>query len=160
MARRAGSASFAVQLAKWRGAKVLGTASAKNESYLRELGVDQVIDYTKQPFDTVVHDVDAVFDTIGGDVETRSWKVLKPGGVLASIVAQKLTPPKDAPAGVRGVTNFSLPDSKLGEIAKLVDAGTLKVTVSEMLPLAEARKAQELSQSGHVRGKIVLKVAG
>jgi NADPH:quinone reductase-like Zn-dependent oxidoreductase len=154
-----GVGSFAVQLANWRGAKVLGTASAKNQSYLRELGVDQAIDYTKQPFDTVAHDVDAVFDTIGDDVEKRSWSVLKPGGVLASIVAQKLTPPKDAPAGVRGVTNSSLPDSKLGEIAKLIDAGTLKVTVSETLPLAEARKAQELSQSGHVRGKIVLNVA-
>ena len=70
-----GVGSFAVQLAKWRGAKVLGTASAKNEEYLRKLGVDQVIDYTKQPFDTVVHDVDAVFDTIGGDVEARSWRV-------------------------------------------------------------------------------------
>jgi NADPH:quinone reductase-like Zn-dependent oxidoreductase len=113
----------------------------------------------KQPFDSVVRDVDAVFDTIGGDVETRSWRVLKPGGVLASIVTQKLTPPKDAPANVRGVTNFSLPDSKLGEIATLLDAGTLKVTVSETLPLAEARRAQELSQSGHTRGKIVLTVA-
>ena len=154
-----GVGSFAVQLAKWRGARVLGTASAKNEAYLRDLGVDQVIDYTKQPFDAVVHDIDAVFDTIGGDVETRSWSVLKPGGVLASIVAQKLTPPKDAPPGVRGVTNSSLPDSKLREIAGLVDAGTLKLTVSQTLPLAEARKAQELSQSGHVRGKIVLNVA-
>ena len=154
-----GVGSYAVQLAKWRGAKVLGTASARNESYLRELGVDQVIDYAKQPFDAVVREVDAVFDTIGGDVETRSWKVLKPGGVLASIVTQKLTPPKDAPANVRGVTNFSVPDSKLGEIAKLVDAGTLRVTVSETLPLAEARKAHELSQSGHIRGKIVLAVA-
>jgi len=154
-----GVGSFAVQLAKWRGAKVLGTASAKNESHLRALGVDQVIDYARQPFEEVVHGIDAVFDTIGGDVEARSWNVLRPGGVLASIVAQQLTPPKDAPTGARGVTNFSLPDSKLGEIANLIDAGTLKVVVTEVQPLAEAQKAHVLSQAGHVRGKIVLKVA-
>ena len=71
-----------------------------------------MIDYAKQPFNSVVRDLDAVFDTIGGDIETRSWSVLKPGGVLASIVTQKLTPPSDAPANVRGVTNFSVPDSE------------------------------------------------
>jgi NADPH:quinone reductase-like Zn-dependent oxidoreductase len=155
-----GVGMFAVQLAKWRGAKVIATASAMNAGLLRELGADQVIDYAKDRFDKVAKGVDAVFDSLGGDVEKRSWKVLKPGGVLASIVAQKLTPPEDAPPGVRGVTSFSVPTSKLGEIARLIDAGAIKVVVSDVLPLAEARKAQELSQSGHARGKIVLRVTG
>ena len=101
-----GVGSFAVQLAKWRGAKVLGTASAKNEGYLRGLGIDQVIDYATQPFDTILRDVDAVFDTIGGEVETRSWRVLKPGGVLASIVTQKLTPPKGCSCGCARCDQF------------------------------------------------------
>lgn len=151
--------SFAAQLAKLHGAKVIGTDAAKNESYLRELGVDQVIDYAKQRFDEVVHNVDAVLDTIGGDVEKRSWTVLKPGGVLASTVAQQLVPPEDAAPGVRGApVNGGLATPKLGEIANLVEAGTVKLLVSEVLPLAEARKAHELSQSGKVAGKIVLKV--
>jgi NADPH:quinone reductase-like Zn-dependent oxidoreductase len=156
-----GVGSFAAQLAKWRGARVIGTASAKNESFLRELGVDQFVDYQKQPFEEIVQDVDAVLDTIGDDVEKRSWKVLRPGGVLASLVAQQLSPPQDAAPGSRGVlVNGSKATPRLVEIAKLLDAGTVKVDVSEVLLLAEARKAQEMSQSGHVRGKIVLNVAG
>lgn len=156
-----GVGSFAAQLAKWRGARVIGTASAKNESFLRELGVDQFVDYQKRPFEEVVQDVDAVLDTIGGDVEKRSWKVLKPGGVLASLVAQQLSPPRNAAPGSRGVpVNAGLAAPRLVEIAKLLDAGTVKVTVSEVLSLAEARRAQEMSQSGHVRGKVVLNVAG
>jgi NADPH:quinone reductase-like Zn-dependent oxidoreductase len=97
-----GVGSFAAQLAKWRGARVIGTGSSKNEGFLREHGVDQFIDYTKQSFDEVVHDIDAVLDTIGGDVEKRSWRVLKPGGVLASVVARQLSPPQDAAPNVRG----------------------------------------------------------
>ncbi|MGH6923056.1 MAG: NADP-dependent oxidoreductase [Propylenella sp.] len=155
-----GVGMFAVQLAKSRGANVIGTASASNASMLRELGADQVIDYAKTRFDEAVQGVDAIFDSLGGDVEKRSWKVLRPGGVLASIVALKLTPPEDAPPGVRGVTSFSVPTSKLSEIARLIDTGTIKVVVREVLPLAEAREAQERSQSGHARGKIVLKVTG
>jgi NADPH:quinone reductase-like Zn-dependent oxidoreductase len=156
-----GVGSFAAQLAKWKGARVIGTSSASNESYLRELGVDQVVDYRKQPFDEVVQNVDAVLDTIGGDVEKRSWNVLKPGGVLASLVAQKLTPPQNATPGLRGVAvSANLANPHLAEIATLLDAGTVKVNVSDVLPLAEARRAQEMSESGHVRGKVVLNVAG
>ncbi|HXB57942.1 MAG TPA: NADP-dependent oxidoreductase [Candidatus Acidoferrales bacterium] len=150
---------FAVQFAKAKGAYVIGTASGKNQAFLRELGVDQVVDYEKTRFEDVAHDVDIVLDTIGGEVQERSWKVLKKGGFLVSIVA----PPdaeKAAKYGVRAAMFRGHPDSAaLGEIARLVDAGRVKTVVDTVLPLADARRAQELSAHGHARGKIVLKVA-
>src|SRR5947208_6546026 len=82
-----GVGSFAVQLAKWKGAHVIGTASGRNQAFLRELGVDEPIDYEKTRFEDVVHDVDVVLDTLAGDIQNRSWKVLKKGGILVSIVA-------------------------------------------------------------------------
>ena len=153
-----GVGSFAVQLAKWKGAHVIGTASQRNQSLLRELGVDEPIDYQNTHFDDVVHDVDAVLDTVGGDTQHRSWRVLKKGGILVSI----LSPPSEEEAAKHGARTgyvFVQPNSvQLTEIAKLVDAGKVKPVVETILPLAEARKAQELSQTRHARGKIVLKV--
>jgi NADPH:quinone reductase-like Zn-dependent oxidoreductase len=153
-----GVGSFAVQLAKWKGAHVIGTASERNQSLLRELGVDEPIDYHKTRFDDVVHDVDVVLDTIGGDTQHRSWGVLKKGGILVSI----LSPPSQEEAAKHGARPgyvFVQPNSaELTEIAKLVDAGKVKPVVETVLPLAEARRAQELSQTRHTRGKIVLKV--
>jgi NADPH:quinone reductase-like Zn-dependent oxidoreductase len=155
-----GVGTFAVQLAKWRGARVIATASAKNEAFLRELGADEVIDYTRKRFEEVAHGVDAVLDTIGGETQKRSWAVLKPGGVLASIMARPSA--DDARAhGARAAYVFVQPvASQLDEIAGLIDGKAVRAIVSEVLPLAQARKAQELSQAGHVRGKIVLEVAG
>jgi NADPH:quinone reductase-like Zn-dependent oxidoreductase len=154
-----GVGSFAVQLAKWKGARVIGTASAANHGLLRELGADELIDYTAARFEEVARGVDVVLDTIGGDTLERSWGVLRPGGVLVSVVAQ----PDEATAaqhGVRGASIFIQPDkSRLVKLAELIDAGHVRPEVSAVLPLAEARQAQELSQSGHVRGKIVLRVA-
>jgi NADPH:quinone reductase-like Zn-dependent oxidoreductase len=154
-----GVGSFAVQLAKWKAAHVIGTASGRNQSFLRELGVDEPIDYEKAPFEDVVHDVDVVLDTIGGDTQKRSWKVLKKGGILVSIIS----PPSAEEAAKRGVRQgyvFVQPNaSQLTEIAKLVDSGKLKPVVETVLPLSEARRAQEQSETGHTRGKIVLKVA-
>lgn len=153
-----GVGSFAVQLAKWKGAHVIGTASQRNQSMLRELGVDEPIDYQNTHFDDVVHDVNAVLDTVGGDTQHRSWRVLKKGGILVSI----LSPPSEEEAAKHGARTgyvFVQPNSaQLTEIAKLVDAGKVKPVVETILPLAEARKAQELSQTRHARGKIVLKV--
>ena len=94
-----GVGSFAVQLAKWKGAHVVGTASGRNQAFLRELGVDDPIDYEKTRFEDVVHDVDVVLDTLGGDTQNRSWKVLKKGGILVSIVA----PPSADEAAKHGV---------------------------------------------------------
>jgi NADPH:quinone reductase-like Zn-dependent oxidoreductase len=154
-----GVGSFAVQLAKWKRAHVIGTASGRNQAFLRELGVDEPIDYEKTRFEDVVHEVDVVLDTLGGDTQNRSWKVLKKGGILVSIVA----PPSPEEAAKHGVRSafFSAhsSSSQLSEIAKLVDAGKLKPVVETVLPLSDARRAHELNETGHARGKIVLKVA-
>jgi NADPH:quinone reductase-like Zn-dependent oxidoreductase len=153
-----GVGSFAVQLAKWKGAKVIATGSAHNEAFLRDLGADEIIDYTKRRFEDLVHDVDVVFDTVGGDTQARSWGVLKPGGVLVSITSR---PSEDLAKqhGARAAYVFMQPDAReLTEIARLVDAGHVRPVVAEVLPLSDARKAHELSQAGHVRGKLVLEV--
>src|SRR5207248_6219966 len=146
-----GVGSFAVQLAKWKGAHVIGTASGRNQAFLRELGVDEPIDYERTRFEDVVHDVDVVLDTLGGDTQNRSWKVLKKGGILVSIVA----PPSAEEASKHGVRSafFSAQpsSSQLSEIAKLVDAGKLKPVVETVLPLSDAGRALKLNEEGHAR---------
>ena len=154
-----GVGNFAVQFAKAKGAYVIGTASSRNQAFLVELGVDKAVDYQKTRFEDVVHEADVVLDTIGGDTQERSFKALKKGGILVSIVQ----PPSQELAtkyGVRALFYGGHPSSSnLAEIAKLIDAGKVKTVVETVLPLEEAPRAHELSQSGHVRGKIVLKVA-
>jgi NADPH:quinone reductase-like Zn-dependent oxidoreductase len=153
-----GVGGFAVQFAKWKGAHVIGTASAANLGYVRELGAEEVINYQSARFEDVVRGVDVVLDTIGGETQERSLKVLKPGGVLVSTV----NPPDKQKAAALGVrATFMILQSRgdrLARIADLVASGEVKVHVEVKVPLAEARKAQELSQGGHVRGKIVLVV--
>ncbi len=151
--------SKAVQFAKVKGAHVIGTASAHNADFLRELGADEVIDYNQTRFEDVVQNVDVVFDTIGGDTQQRSWGVLKKGGILASVVP----PPPDEDVArahsVRGQFVASHPSwSQLAEIARLIDAGRVKTIVDTVLPLASARRAHELGQSSQTRTKIVLQV--
>jgi NADPH:quinone reductase-like Zn-dependent oxidoreductase len=152
-----GVGHFAVQLAKWKGAYVFATASTKNQDLLRELGVDKAIDYTQQRFEDVAR-IDIVLDTIGGETQERSWSVLKKGGVLVSLVQ----PPSEEKAeelGVRAAFVAGRPSgAQLAEIAKMIDSGKLAPIIDRILPLSEARRAHELSQSGHVRGKIVLRV--
>ncbi|PWT85191.1 MAG: NADPH:quinone reductase [Acidobacteria bacterium] len=153
-----GVGSFAVQFAKWKGAHVIGTASAKNQAFLRELGTDEPIDYERTRFEDAADGADVVFDTIGGDTQERSWKVLNKGGILVSIV-QPPAAELAAKYGVRAEMLGMQPNSaQLAEIAKLVDSGHANVVVQNVLPLSEARQAHELSEQGHVRGKIVLKV--
>ena len=155
-----GVGTMAVQLAKWKGAKVLATASAENQEYLRGLGADVTIDYKAQRFEEIAKDVDVVLDAVGGETQARSFSILKKGGVLVSIVGP-VAQDKANEAGVRGVNILVKPDGQqLSEIAKLIDAGTIKPVVSQELPLAEARRAHELIESKHTRGKIVLKVGG
>ena len=153
-----GVGHYAVQLAKWKGAYVIGTASARNHEFVRRLGADEMIDYHAQSFEDVVRNVDVVLDTIGGETQQRSWQVLKPGGVLVSIIS----PPSSETAKARGVRQayvFIQPNaSRLAEIAALVDSGKLRAAVETILPIADARRAHEISQSGHARGKIVLRV--
>jgi NADPH:quinone reductase-like Zn-dependent oxidoreductase len=154
-----GVGSFAVQLAKWKGAYVIGTASTGNQAFLLELGVDEPIDYTNTRFEDEASDVDVVLDTIGGETQTRSWIVLKKGGILVSIVGQPAVE-EAAKHGLRAAFVSAHADSfLLAELARLTDSGKLKPIVETVLPLSEARRAHELNETRHARGKIVLKVA-
>ena len=154
-----GVGTFAVQFAKWKGAHVIGTASGKNEQFLKSIGADEVIDYKNQRFEDVAGNLDVVLDTIGGDTFERSWGVLKPGGFLVSTVAGI---PEEAPEkhGVRAKTLMTRSDGReLAQIAAIIDEKRIKPVVTTVLPLSEAQKAHEMSESHHTRGKIVLRVA-
>ena len=153
-----GVGTFAVQLAKWKGAYVIGTASEKNHAFLKQLGADEVIDYNQVKFEDVVRDVDVVLDTMAGETRDRSWQVLKKGGILVTILGQ---PSQDDAAkhGVRGVGVFVQPNhQELDEFASLVDSGKLRPVVEAVLPLTDAARAHEMNQTLHTRGKIVLRV--
>jgi NADPH:quinone reductase-like Zn-dependent oxidoreductase len=153
-----GVGTYAVQLAKGRGAHVIGTARAANEPFLRDLGADEVIDYTAVRFEDRVKDVDIVLDSVGGDTLERSWGVLRKGGVLVTI-ADSAPAEKAAKYGVRGVEFIVEPNpAQLIEIARLIETGALRVIVEATFPLAEARAAFERSLGGHNRGKVVLRV--
>jgi NADPH:quinone reductase-like Zn-dependent oxidoreductase len=150
---------FAVQLARWAGAQVIATASARNSDFLRELGANEIIDYTTTRFEEVVHDVDVVFDTAGGDTLQRSWQVVRPGGALVSVVSPR---PSFAEAEAHDVRPFWFvvePNrEQLIQIGALLDAGKLRPIIETVLPLAQARQAYEQGAKGHTRGKIVLRV--
>jgi NADPH:quinone reductase-like Zn-dependent oxidoreductase len=153
-----GVGHFAVQIAKAKGATVIATASAANHGFLKEIGADVTIDYRTQKFEEVAKDVDVVLDPIGGETQERSLGVLKKGGMLVSIVqppsAEKLTEHE-----VRGGVMLVTPEgAQLARIAAMIDAGTITPHVSAVFDLAEAAKALEMSQAGHTRGKIVLRV--
>jgi NADPH:quinone reductase-like Zn-dependent oxidoreductase len=154
-----GVGTFAVQIAKARGAKVIATASAANQDLLKELGVDQPIDYTITRFENVVKDVDVVLNAVRGDSLARSYGVVKKGGIIVSITG----PPDPAELekhGIRGTSFSAHPDAKiLEDLATLIDREKIIPVVSVVLPLAEVAKAQEQIASQHTRGKIVLKVA-
>lgn len=154
-----GVGHIAVQLAKWLGAKVIGTASI-NYDFLRELEVDQAIDYSTTRFEDVVDPVDVILDMIGADTQERSWKVLKPGGILVSTV-QAPSEETAAEHNVRQAMVFTTPPIRetLTEIAALVDSGHIKPHVSTVLPLEEIARAHEMIDGRHTRGKIVLQVA-
>ena len=153
-----GVGCMAVQLAKWKGATVIGTCSTRNLGFVREMGCAEAIDYKTTRFEDVVHDVDVVFDTMGGDTQRRSWNTLRKGGVLVSIV----NPPNPQEADAHSVRQtFAMVQpnaAQLTELARLVDTDKLRAIVDTVLPLAEARRAQELSQAGHTRGKIILRI--
>ncbi|HTI07410.1 MAG TPA: NADP-dependent oxidoreductase [Puia sp.] len=153
-----GVGTLAVQLAKWKGAYVIGTASAKNIPFLKDLGADEVIDYKTEDFSEKLMDLDLVFDTIGGEVQAKSIKVLKPQGILVSTVGIK-DPEALKAKGIKGVAYMARSyGDQLRELANLVDAGAIKPVVSKMLPLKEAEEAHRISEEGHTRGKIVLLV--
>jgi NADPH:quinone reductase-like Zn-dependent oxidoreductase len=146
-----GVGHLAVQIAKSRGAYVIGTARAENHAFLRELGADELIDYTAIDFTRAVRDVDVVYDLVGGDYGSRSLEILTPEGVLLDAAGD------DASADGRYRRFQASPSGDdLAGIGELVDTGRLRVHVAQVLPLEEAAKAHELSETGRVRGKIVL----
>jgi NADPH:quinone reductase-like Zn-dependent oxidoreductase len=153
-----GVGTYAVQLARWKGADVIATASAQDHDFLRDLGASQVIDYAHEHFEEKVGDVDVVLDSIGGETQQRSWAVLRRGGILIGIVSPLAE--KAATVGLRGTFFIVEPNrAQLIELGRLIDQGTLRVIVGAILPLARAREAFEQSLVGHRRGKIVLQVA-
>jgi NADPH:quinone reductase-like Zn-dependent oxidoreductase len=152
--------SCVVQLAHQAGATVIGTASAADVSRVRELGADLVIDYRAERFEDFATNVDLVADTVGGETQTRSFSVLRPGGRLVSSVSQ---PDKDEAARRGVLASFFLVEvtrERLASITERIEAGRLSVEVGEVLPLAEARHAHEMLEGApHRRGKLVLRIA-
>src|SRR5947199_2416241 len=149
-----GVGTFAVQLARWRGARVTATASAANLDFVRSLGADEVIDYRAERFEDVVRDVDVAFDTVGGETLERSWGILKPGGRLVTVAASG---ERTADERIRAAYFIVEPSrTQLAEIARLVDGGALRPAVGAVFPLAEARPAYQHKPS---HGKVVLRLA-
>lgn len=149
---------MAIQLARWKGARVVGTSSAANLDFLRFLGVEQPIDYQAGPFETLVHDMDVVIDTVGGDVIDRSLQVLRPGGILVSIAGQ-VRQDKAKALGVRVATSGRASAEHLREIVELVASKQIRPVVGPTFLLAQAGKAQAQSETRHGRGRIVLHIA-
>ncbi len=154
-----GVGHFAIQIAKARGAKVIATASTEHQALLKQLGVDQAIDYTKTKFEDVVKDVDVVLEATRSDSMSRSYGIVKKGGFIVSITG----PPDQAQLdqhGLRGTSLSAHPDANvLEKLTKLIEAKKLMPIVSQVFPLAEAAKAHQQIETHHTRGKIVLKVA-
>jgi NADPH:quinone reductase-like Zn-dependent oxidoreductase len=153
-----GVGTLAIQLAKNTGCHVIGTTSTANIDLVKSLGADEVIDYKNQEFNAIVKDVDVVFDTLGGDIQERSWNILKEGGILISIVSppnQESAKKYKAKAGFV----FIKPDAHvLAELAKLIDGNKIKPVVGSVFALDEIKKAHDLSQSGRAKGKIAITV--
>jgi NADPH:quinone reductase-like Zn-dependent oxidoreductase len=153
-----GVGSFAVQLALWKGAHVCATAAETDFPYLKSLGVQALIDYKKDRFQDLVHSVDVVLDLVGGETLNRSFDVVRAGGIVATTVGPvdlKIAGAKRAKA----IQFMARPNSHdLWELAKLVELGVIQPRIHEVLPLEEARRAQDELQKGHSQGKIILEV--
>src|SRR5262245_4277875 len=153
-----GVASFAIQLAKHIGARVITTASASNLSYLREIGADEVIDYNATDFTRAVSNVDAVFETVGDDVATRSFAVLKPGGRAAFIASGTKAPTPDR-TDVTALRPIAARDRPVLErVAALYQAGVIRKPEVKLYDLSQAAEAHRVSEARHLRGKLVFKV--
>jgi NADPH:quinone reductase-like Zn-dependent oxidoreductase len=154
-----GVGSFASQIARNSGARVIGTATGDDIQYLKSIGVDEVIDYKRERFEDKVHDVDAVVDLVGGDTAARSYGVVKRGGVLVSTVQA----PDEAAAQRAGIRAERIVmkrnSADLAELAQLVAKGAVKPRMDKTLSLSQAKEAQELSEEGKTEGKVILKVA-
>jgi NADPH:quinone reductase-like Zn-dependent oxidoreductase len=155
-----GVGTYAVQIAAHLGARVTATARGRDLDFVRELGAATAVDYRTERFEDLVHEVDAVLDLVGGATQSRSWRVLRRGGILVSIVAPP--DPREAEEhGVRGAFFVVEPNrAQLETISGLVDEGVLVPVVAGVRPLADARAAYDELGTGHRRGKVVLRVRG
>jgi len=156
-----GVGSFAIQIARAHGARVIATSSEANLDLLRDLGADEVIDYHAARFEDGLSDVDIVLDTVGGDTQDRSWAVLKPGGMQVTLLfptpaSAEMSAAHNARSAMVGTRADG---AQLEKIAFLIDNATIKPVVGTVLPLSEVSHALELSQTRHARGKIVLHVS-
>ena len=156
-----GVGHFAVQIAKWKGARVIAVASGKQEEFLRGLGADEFLDYMKTAPEDIVRDVDLVIDTVGGAATGRFLRTLKRGGALFPVFPLGFTDLEEAAKlGVLVSTvQVRSNGAQLAQIAHLLDAGTIRVAIDSTFPLADARKSHERAANGHIQGKIVLTVA-
>ena len=151
-----GVGHLAVQFARQAGARVIGTGSSRNREFVLDLGADEYVDYTQQDVAEAASDVDVAFDTVGGETTPSLVPTLRAGGIVVTIAA---APPEEAAQarGARAELVIMSPDpEQLARIADLVAAGDVRVEIAEVLPLADAPRAHELSESGHVRGKLIL----
>jgi NADPH:quinone reductase-like Zn-dependent oxidoreductase len=144
---------FAVQLARWKGARVTATASAHNLDFVRGLGADEVLDYRATRFEDIVAGVDAVFDTVGGETLARSWDVLRPGGRLVTVASSGEGTADERTRGAFFIVEANRP--QLSEVARLIDGGALRPVVDGVFPIAEARAAYAHKPR---RGKAALQV--
>ncbi|MFF8727034.1 NADP-dependent oxidoreductase [Streptomyces sp. NPDC015171] len=155
-----GVGHLALQLAKWKGARVIAVASGTHEAFLRELGADEFIDYTRDRPEDVARDVDLVLDTVGGPDSRRFLRTLKRGGALYPVYFGAFDDEENARLGVTvTATQVRSNGAQLAELGRLLDAGTVRVAIDSTFALADARAAHERAARGHIRGKIVLTVA-
>jgi NADPH:quinone reductase-like Zn-dependent oxidoreductase len=151
-----GVGHYGVQLAKHAGARVIGTGSSRNRDFVLGLGADEYVDYTEQDVADAVSDVDVAFDTIGGDVTESLIPTVREGGFLVVIAT---SPPEEAAKerGFRTAVHVTQPNpDELTRVAELIASGDVRVEIQETIPITEVRRAHELSEAGHVRGKLVL----
>lgn len=155
-----GVGHLAVQLAKWKGARVIAVASGKHEGFLRGIGADEIIDYTKTTPEEVARDVDLVLDTLGGPTTGRFLRTLKRGGALFPVFPGFSDADEAAKLGIMvSMTQVRSSGAQLAELGRLLDTGTVRVAVDSEFPLAEAQAAHERAERGNIQGKIVLTVA-
>jgi NADPH:quinone reductase-like Zn-dependent oxidoreductase len=154
-----GVGSFAIQIAKARGAKVIATASTANQDLLKQLGADVAIDYTKTKFEDVAQGVDVVLDPVGRDTLARSYGVVKKGGIIISLVSN-VDKAELRKYEIRGTPIGVKPDAaELAEITQMIEQKKLRPIVSQIFPLTEGAKADEKAATHHTRGKMVIKIA-
>jgi NADPH:quinone reductase-like Zn-dependent oxidoreductase len=156
-----GVGHFVVQIAKWKGARVIAIASGRHKAMLQDLGADQFIDYTTTKAEDIVRDVDLVVDCVGGPTASRFLHTLKRGGALFPIFPLGFSGGKEAEElGVTvSATQVRSNGAQLAQLASLLDAGTIRVVIDSTYPLADARKSHERAATGNIQGKLVLTVA-